>query len=74
MKIKILVLITIVCFGCQSKKNVPEALVINSNWQFKKVNDTIWNPATVPGNVHSDLLQNEIIGHPFKKDNEFNLQ
>ena len=74
MKIKILVLITIVCFGCQSKKNVPEALVINGNWQFKKVNDTIWNPATVPGNVHSDLLQNEIIEHPFIKDNEFNLQ
>ncbi|MDB9960968.1 glycoside hydrolase family 2 protein [Oceanihabitans sp.] len=74
MKIKILVLITIVCFGCQSKKNVPEALVINGNWQFKKVNDTVWNPATVPGNVHSDLLQNEIIEHPFISDNEFNLQ
>jgi len=33
-----------------------------------------WNPASVPGNVHSDLLENNFIKNPFIGNNEHDLQ
>ena len=35
---------------------------------------TNWYPATVPGVVHTDLLQNKIIEDPFFRLNERGLQ
>jgi beta-mannosidase len=47
---------------------------LDSNWQFKKVKDSIWQSATVPGNVFSDLLDNNLIEDPFIGDNEKEVQ
>jgi beta-mannosidase len=47
---------------------------ISKNWQFRKVNATNWYPAKVPGTVHTDLLQNNLIPDPFYRDNETKLQ
>jgi beta-mannosidase len=44
------------------------------SWKFKKVSDTNWLPAKVPGTVHTDLLQNKIIPDPFFGNNEKELQ
>jgi beta-mannosidase len=55
--------------GCHSKHNTPISLELKDHWEFKAVSDTIWSTATVPGNVHSDLLDNELIKHPFIADN-----
>jgi len=44
------------------------------NWNFRKVNDTQWLPAKVPGTVHTDLLANKIIPDPFIGANEKQLQ
>ena len=44
------------------------------SWSFKKVSDTNWLPAKVPGTVHTDLLQNKIIPDPFFSNNEKELQ
>jgi beta-mannosidase len=33
-----------------------------------------WRPATVPGDVHLDLLANKLIPDPFYRDNEAKLQ
>jgi len=73
MRYSILLLI-LVCFGCQTKHDVPKTIELHSNWEFKKVSDSNWNLATVPGNVHSDLLENNLIEHPFIGNNEHDLQ
>jgi beta-mannosidase len=62
------------CFSCQPKHDVPVTIELNSGWQFKKVTDSIWSGATVPGNVFSDLLDNKQIKDPFISDNEKELQ
>ncbi len=43
---------------------------INQNWQFRQVGKTTWNPAKVPGCVHTDLLDHELIPDPYYRDNE----
>jgi len=61
---------------------------LNSGWEFHQVlsrpavqaptpsaNDaSVWHPATVPGCVHLDLLNNKLIPDPFYRDNEAKLQ
>lgn len=74
MKHSFWLVILICCFGCQNESDLPEIIELNNNWEFKKVNETKWNPATVPGNVHSDLLENKLIEHPFIGNNEAELQ
>ncbi len=49
-------------------------------WQFRQVTagaqdaESGWLPATVPGDVHLDLLANKKIPDPFYRDNESRLQ
>jgi beta-mannosidase len=45
-------------------------IYLNEGWQFRRVGDTAWYPATVPGTVHTDLLANGLIPGPFFGDNE----
>ena len=73
MRYSILILICI-CLGCQTKHNVPQTIELHSDWQFKKVSDSVWKFATVPGNVFSDLLESKLIDHPFIGNNEHQLQ
>ncbi|WP_296378636.1 glycoside hydrolase family 2 protein [Winogradskyella sp.] len=61
-------------FSCQPKYDVPVTIELNQNWEFKKVNDTVWKSAIVPGNVFSDLLENKLIEDPFINDNEEKVQ
>ena len=70
----VLSIITMTCFSCQQKHDVPQTITLNNNWQFKKVSDTIWRSATVPGDVFSDLLDNKLIEDPFILDNEKGAQ
>ncbi len=49
-------------------------LDLNSNWQFRKKGDTQWLKATVPGTVHTDLIENKKIEDPFYRTNEKDLQ
>ena len=74
MKSSIFLILIAICFGCETKYDVPETISLHSNWQFKKVSDSVWNQASVPGNVHSDLLENKLIEHPFIGNNEDSLQ
>lgn len=61
--------IIIFLFSCQLKYKGPKTIQLHQNWEFKKVEDTLWNPATVPGDVFSDLLDNNLIKHPFIGNN-----
>ena len=48
-------------------------ITLNSNWQFKQAGTDSWHPAKVPGLVHTDLRNNNLIPDPFYRDNENNL-
>ncbi|PTM07734.1 MAG: beta-mannosidase [Bacteroidetes bacterium] len=69
-----ILLFLLFCFSCQTKHDLSETIDLHSNWEFKKVNDINWNIATVPGNVHADLLENKLIENPFIGNNEHDLQ
>ena len=47
---------------------------LHSNWQFKKKGDRKWYKATVPGCVHTDLIDNGIIKDPYYRLNETKAQ
>ena len=47
---------------------------INTGWKFKAFDDTSWLAATVPGTVHTDLMDNGIIEDPYYRLNERKVQ
>jgi beta-mannosidase len=55
-------------------------LTLDHGWQFRQITAGVqheengWLPATVPGDVHLDLLANKKIQDPFFRDNESKLQ
>lgn len=49
-------------------------VVLKSGWQFREEGSPKWNAATVPGEVHTDLLNNKLIPDPYYRDNEKKLQ
>jgi len=55
-------------------------LALDRGWQFRQIMasgaqaENGWLPATVPGDVHLDLLANKKIPDPFFRDNEAKLQ
>jgi beta-mannosidase len=61
--------------GCTpQKKDFMISKELNSGWQFAESGTDKWLPATVPGCVHTDLLDNEQIEDPFYRLNEHKLQ
>ena len=64
----------------QSKPVQNAVLTLDSGWQFRQITAVVqeeessWLPATVPGDVHLDLLANKKIPDPFFRDNESKLQ
>ncbi len=74
MKHSIFAILSMLILGCQPQHELPINIDLHANWQFKAVNDSIWKSAIVPGNVHSDLLNHDIIRHPFIGNNEASLQ
>lgn len=73
-KLLFYVSIFMVLFSCEPKHDVPLTIDLHNNWQFKAVTDSIWKSATIPGNVHSDLLDHKRIEDPFIGSNEDSLQ
>lgn len=53
-------------------KNIVQSLT--KGWKFKAENSDEWLDATVPGSVHLDLFDNNIIPDPFIGTNEIDLQ
>ena len=74
MKIRILKFIIIFLIPLVFWAQNPNRNLCSENWSFKKVSDSSWLPATIPGTVHTDLLNNKIITDPFFGSNEKQLQ
>ena len=56
-------------FGQTSYRNLS-----TENWTFNKQNEAKKHKATIPGTVHTDLFQNQLIPDPFFGANEKQLQ
>ena len=54
-------------------QNVTRSLN-QEKWHFHKLTESRWYPASVPGTVHTDLLNNKLIPDPFFADNEKHIQ
>ena len=67
--------------GCNPKP-IPQTfqpnnmtiLELHQNWQFARDSSDYWQPAEVPGCVHTDLLRNGRIQDPFYRTNEKDQQ
>ena len=51
-----------------------QELFLNQNWVFSKNGESNVYPAKVPGNIFTDLLDNELIEDPYQENNEQKLQ
>lgn len=49
-------------------------LYLDKGWEFRRPDEQQWRPATVPGTVHTDLLNNKMISDPYFGTNEKGLQ
>ena len=47
---------------------------LHNNWEFQKKGDKKWYTATVPGCIHTDLMDNGIIKDPYYRLNESKVQ
>ena len=52
----------------------PEKISLNKGWEFSQVGKGEWLPATVPGTVHQDLIDNDKLINPFFGMNEEKVQ
>ena len=52
----------------------PEKISLNKGWEFSQVGKGEWLPATVPGTVHQDLIDNGKLVNPFFGMNEEKVQ
>ncbi len=60
--------------ACQSKQQNTLVLKLHENWTVSSAHGMQSYPATVPGNIFSDLMDNEIIEDPFVGENEYKVQ
>ncbi len=60
-------------FSC-NQKSTKKKINLNTGWEFYYEKTNIWYPATVPGNIHTDLFANNLIDDPFYGDNANNLE
>ncbi|OJU49802.1 MAG: beta-mannosidase [Bacteroidales bacterium 45-6] len=65
---------TLIFISCNSLFASPIQIELNKEWKFKQGRLNNWYPATVPGVVHTDLIDNKIIEYPFFRLNERGLQ
>ncbi len=74
-KTKYIVLCTLLWMLCiKGFATIPLQKEIHTNWKFKQGRLNNWYPATVPGVVHTDLMNNGIIEDPFFRLNERGVQ
>src|SRR5512145_2880933 len=51
-----------------------QSISLSGSWQFREANTSKWNPATVPGSIHLELIALGHIPDPFAADNELKAQ
>lgn len=70
---KLLLLLSFLYCSLTSAQNSYRNLS-TEKWMFNKQNDSKINKAKVPGTIHTDLFENQLIPNPFLGTNEKDLQ
>jgi len=60
--------------ACQSKKHDTLVVKLHENWTVSSAHGNQSYKATVPGNIFSDLMHNNVIEDPFVGENEHKVQ
>jgi beta-mannosidase len=61
--------------GCSDKFLTPVRTVpLDADWKFTQQGKDHWLPARMPGSVHTDLVQNQLINDPIHEIREAELQ
>ncbi|UKJ08051.1 beta-mannosidase [Solitalea lacus] len=71
---KLLLTTIVACSITMVKGQAVKTIELNKNWKFKQADASQWRSAEVPGTVHTDLLANKVIGDPFYRTNEKEVQ
>jgi len=79
MKYKLSFLFLLIFFSVPTSAAIKDSSAVfnyslTTGWQFKQADSSSWYPATVPGCVHTDLMNNKLIPDPYFGTNEKNLQ
>ncbi len=76
MRVLILAVLLVSISACQPKTKdlIKTERTLHENWEFNQEGDSSFRSAMVPGQVHLDLLANEIIEDPYWEDNELKLR
>jgi beta-mannosidase len=61
-------------FAQTSIRPSVQRLELKEQWSFREVTEKAWHAASVPGCVHTDLMNNRMIPDPFFGTNEQTLQ
>ena len=61
-------------FMSATENKEPEKITLDKGWEFSQVGKGEWLPATVPGTVHQDLIDNDKLINPFFGMNEEKVQ
>ncbi|WP_445719712.1 beta-mannosidase [Flavobacterium sp.] len=69
---KIFLFLILIC--CSVSAQTSYRNLSTEKWTFNKQNEAKKHKATIPGTVHTDLFQNQLIPDPFFGDNEKQLQ
>ena len=72
--IPMFLVLTVLLTSCQSKQQDTLVLKLHDNWTVSSKNGNESYTATVPGNIFSDLMDNQVIEDPFIGENENKLQ
>ncbi len=64
-------LVAVAVAGAHTRSDV---LTLHDGWEFRRVGETEWLPAYVPGTVHQDLLAHDLLPDPFWGTNEAQVQ
>lgn len=75
IKMKHCFLLLIFVFACQFDV-LPQnrQVVLSHGWQFRQAGTKTWHDASIPGTVHTDLLNCGLINDPFYRLNENDVQ
>ncbi|MDY0314857.1 MAG: glycoside hydrolase family 2 protein [Bacteroidales bacterium] len=71
----IIFIVSLYLFGLNScnQNYTKKKLSLNEEWEFYFEKTEKWYPATVPGNIHTDLFKNNLIPNPFLENNADSL-
>ena len=61
-------------FSCKTDYKETVEITLDTNWEFKSTEDSVWDNAVVPGNVFSDLKRLNKIPDPLVGQNELDVQ